>query len=138
MKSITKLSAILCAAAACVAWPVMAQTSSTPAATNTAPAAPRPARGTNSYRGTIASVDAASMTLTLKVGRNGTVESKVKVTSSTKIKKDGQAATFADAVEGARVSGQGKKNEDGVWTATTMNIVTKAPAPKAPAATKPQ
>ncbi len=138
MKSITKFSAVLLAAAVCAAWPAMAQPASTPATTNAAPATPRP-RPANAFRGIVASVDAATMTLTLKGGRGGTVETKVKVTSNTKIKKDGQAGTFSDAVEGVRVAGAGKKAEDGVWTATTLNISTKAPAPKAaPAAPKPQ
>ncbi len=133
MKSITKLSAILLAAATCAAWPAMAQTDSKPAATNAAPAAPRVQRATQ-FRGAIAGVDSASMTLTLK-GRNG--ETKVKVTSATKIKKDGQPGQFSDAVEGVRVAGSGKKGDDGVWTANTLNIMTKAAAPKAPSAAAP-
>jgi hypothetical protein len=132
MKSITKLSAILLAAAACAAWPVMAQTNSTPNTTNTAPAAPRPPKAM-SYHGVILSVDSTSMTLTLKA-RAG--ETKVKITSATKIRKDGQPAQFSDAAEGMRVSGSGKKGDDGIWTANTLNILTK-PAPKAPAAATP-
>jgi hypothetical protein len=81
------------------------------------------------FRGMISSVDAATMTLSLK-GRPGNPETKVKVTSNTKIRKDGQPGEFADAVEGVRVSGSGKKGDDGVWTANTLNIVTKAPGPK--------
>jgi hypothetical protein len=41
--------------------------------------------------------------LTLK-GRAGSPDNKVKITSTTKIKKDGQPAQFSDAVEGVRVS----------------------------------
>jgi hypothetical protein len=132
MKSITKLSAVLLAAAVCAAWPAMAQTASTPAATNTAPATPKPARAPR-FVGTIASVDSAAMTLTLKA-RGSNPETKVKVTSTTKIFKDGQPAQFSDAVEGLRVSGGGKKDADGVWTATTLRIITKAQAPKSPPA----
>jgi hypothetical protein len=70
------------------------------------------------------------MILTLK-DRN--TETKVKITSTTRITKDRQPATFADAVEGLRVSGAGKKGDDGVWTATTLSIMT-APAPRPPPA----
>jgi hypothetical protein len=134
MKSITKLSVILCAAAACVAWPVLAQTSTTPPATNTAPATRPPRAGNPTYRGTISTIDAASMTLTLKARTN---EFKVKVTSTTKVFKDNAPAQFSDITTGLRVSGQGKKADDGSWTATTLRATT-APQPKAPAAAKPQ
>jgi hypothetical protein len=131
MKSIRKLSVILLAAAACAAWPAMAQ-DSTPPATNTAPA-PRPRRAANRFTGIITSIDSANMLLTLK-GR--TNETKVKITSTTKITKDRQPATFADAVEGLRVIGTGKKGDDNVWTATSVNISTVPPR-KPPAATPP-
>jgi hypothetical protein len=131
MKSITKLSAILLAAATCAAWPALAQDSTPPATTNTAPVAPRPPRPNNRYTGTIASIDTTNMILTLKVRNN---ETKVKVTSTTKITKDRQPATFADAVVGLRVMGSGKKGEDEVWTATTMNIMTRPRTPAPPPA----
>src|ERR1700678_3986210 len=128
MKTMRKLSAILLAAAVCAAWPAMAQPDSTPPATNT-PAPPRPRA--MQFRGTIASIDSTNMALTLK-GRPGNPETKVKVTHDTKIKKDGQPAEFSDAVEGLRVQGSGKKGDDGVWTANTLNILTKAPMPRTP------
>jgi hypothetical protein len=127
MKSIKKLSALLLAAATCAAWPAMAQDAAAPA-TNTAPAAPRPRIQTR-YSGIITSIDSTNMILTLKVRNNQT---KVKVTSTTRITKNRQPATFSDAVEGLRVSGSGKKGDDGVWTANTMSIIT-ATAPKPPA-----
>ena len=133
MKSTAKLSAILLAAATCLAWPVMAQTDSTPPATNTAPAAPRPPRAAG-FRGTVASVDAPTMVLKLKPLRGQTNETIVKVTSSTKIFKDGQPGEFSDAVEGVRVSGSGKKAVDGSWTANTLRIMTKPPTRKTPPA----
>jgi hypothetical protein len=70
------------------------------------------------------------MILTLKVRNN---EVKVKITSTTKITKDRQPATFSDAVEGLRVSGSGKKGDDGVWTANTLSIIS-TPAPRPPPA----
>jgi len=133
MKTIAKLSAILLAAAACAAWPAMAQQDSTPPATN-APAPPRPRAA--QFGGTITSVDSTNMTLSLR-GRAGNPETKVKITHDTKIKKDGQPGQFSDAVEGVRVRGSGKKGDDGVWMANTLNIMTKRPMakPAPPAAT---
>jgi uncharacterized protein YdeI (BOF family) len=132
MKSITKLSAILIAALACASLPAMAQ-DSTPGSTNTAPARPR-ARAAG-FRGKVSAVDTATMTLTLK-NRNGD-ETKVKVTSTTKITKDGDPGVFADAVEGVNVMGSGKKGDDGVWTANTLRITTKPPARRAPSTNAP-
>ena len=85
----------------------------------------------------IASVDTATMTVSLK-GRPGSPTTKVKLTHDTKIKKDGQPAQFTDLVEGLRISGSGKKGEDGVWTANTLNIRTAPPAASkaAPTTTK--
>ena len=130
MRTITKLTGVLLAAATLTVWPVMAQpTPSTPATTNAPPAKPR-----TEYRGTIASVDTATMTVSLK-GRPGSPTTKVKLTHDTKIKKDGQPAQFTDLVEGLRISGSGKKGEDGVWTANTLNIRTAPPATPKPAPT---
>jgi hypothetical protein len=131
MKTMKKLYAILLAAAVCAAWPALAQTAATPATTN-APA-PRPMRPPTRYQGTIASIDSTNMIVTLK-GRGTNPGTKVKLTSTTKITKDKEPAQFADVVAGVHVSGSGKKGEDGVWTATTFNVVTKPPAPRTPPA----
>ncbi len=130
MKSITKLSVILLAAAM-AAGTALAQTNSAPESTNTAPARPR-ARRAPPFRGTIASIDAATMTLTLK-GRTEAQQTKVKVTAATKIFKDRDPGTFTDALVGLRVSGSGKKGEDGVWVATVLRIRTTQPTPTPPA-----
>jgi hypothetical protein len=132
MKSITKLSAMLLAAAMFAALPAMAQTNVTAPSTNAA-AAPKPPRVPTRYGGVVASVDSTNMALTLKATAR-TPETKVKVTSATKIKKDNQPAEFSDVVAGLRVSGSGKKDEEGVWTATTLNITTKSAAAPKPAA----
>jgi hypothetical protein len=87
------------------------------------------------FSGVISSVDSTNMILMLKA-RNGGAETKVKVTSTTKIRKDGVPGQFTDAVEGVRIRGNGKKDDDGVWTANTLNITTKTPAP-APAPAPP-
>jgi hypothetical protein len=128
MKSITKLCLTLIAAAALTSLPAGAQNASTNASTNTAPA--RAAR-TPGFRGKISAVDSATMTLTLAAARGG-AETKVKIGSATKITKGREAATFADAAVGLNVNGQGKKGDDGVWTATTLRIAVP-PAPKAAA-----
>jgi hypothetical protein len=88
------------------------------------------------FRGTIASVDSTNMVLSLR-GRAGSPGTKVKVTHDTKIKKDGEPAQFSDAVEGVRVQGSGKKGDDGVWTANTLNINTKPRTPRTPPAATP-
>jgi hypothetical protein len=128
MKSITKLSLVVLTAMAFAAFPASAQSDST--STNTPPA-PR-MRTPPGFNGTITAVDATAMTLTLKA-RTGNVT--VKVTSDTKITKDREPGVFADAKEGLRVSGSGKKQDDGSWVATTLRISTKVPRP--PAATAP-
>jgi hypothetical protein len=135
MKTIAKLSAILLAAVVSAAWPAMAQPDTTTPSTN-APAAPKPARIPTRYGGMIASIDSTNMMLTLKATTRNP-ETKVKITSATRVRKDGQPAQFSDAMEGLRISGSGKKGEDGVWTATTLNIVTKPPGAKPPATAAP-
>jgi hypothetical protein len=125
MKSITKLSLVILTAIAFAALPANAQDSTS---TNTAPAAPRPRA--QRFGGTITAFDATAMTLTLK-GR--TAETTVKVSSETKITKDGEPAVFADAKEGMRVTGSGKKQDDGSWIASTLRISTKVPRPPTPA-----
>src|SRR5580700_8864092 len=134
MKTIAKLSAILLAVTLCAACPAHAQSAAAPTSPSTN-APPRPKA--TQYRGTITSVDTANMILSLK-GRPGNPETKVKVTHDTKIKKDNEPAQFSDAVEGLRVYGSGKKGDDGVWTANTLNITTKPAGPKPTPPASPQ
>ena len=137
MKTIKTLCALFLAGVAFAAQPVLAQTAPAPstnmAGTNATAKATRPR---TTYNGTVGSVDAATMTITLKATTRTPTETKVKVTSTTKIKKGTDAAQFSDVTAGMRISGSGKKGDDGVWTATTLNInVPKAVAPTpAPAA----
>ena len=111
------------------ALPAKAQSDST--TTNTAPA---PRMRAPTFSGTIKAVDATGMILTLK-GRTGDVT--VKVTSDTKVTKDREPAVFADAKEGLRASGSGKKQDDGSWIATTLRISTRPQRPPAAPATPP-
>jgi hypothetical protein len=131
MKLTTKICVILIAATAITFLPVSAQTTNTPATTNAAPAA---RKAVPSYRGKISAVDAAGMTLTV-TGRQG--EFKVKVSSKTRITKDGKPATFSDAAEGLAAFGQGKKDADNNWEATTLRLTTPKAAAPAPAAKAP-
>lgn len=130
MKSLTKLSLIILIAAVGAGSPAQAQSDSA-SSTNSAPPVHRRVRAPRFY-GTIESIDAAGMTLTLK-GR--TNETTVKITSTTKITKDGQPATFSDAAVGSRVAGSGKKEDDGTWVARTLII--RNPRPNAAATTPP-
>ncbi len=115
-KSITKLSLVLLTAAAFAAFPAHAQTE---APSTNAPAATRKAPN---FTGVISAVDATGMTITLKA-RTGDVT--VKVTSETKITKDREPAVFGDIKEGFRANGNGKKQADGSWVATSLRINTK-------------
>jgi hypothetical protein len=130
-KSITKLSLVLLTAAAFAAFPACAQSDAT--TTNAAPAAPR-ARAPG-FNGTISAIDATAMTITLKSNRPNIPDVTVKVTSDTRITKDRQPAVFGDAKEGLRVRGNGKKQDDGTWVATSISISTKVPRTPPPAAT---
>jgi len=122
MKSIKTLSLVLLTAMAFAAIPAMAQDSTT---TNTAPATPRRARP--AFTGTVSAIDATAMTLTLKA--RGDTTTTVKVNSETKITKQREPAVFGDIKEGDRVSGNGKKQDDGSYVATTVRIM----APRKPA-----
>jgi hypothetical protein len=130
MKTIAKFAAILLTAAACAAGPAPDQTNA-PASTN---GAMRPKPRGPTFNATITSVDSANMILSLR-GRPGSPDNKLKITSSTKIKKDGEPAQFSDALEGMRVRGAYTNSADGVWMATTLNIVTKPATPRAPPGT---
>jgi long-subunit fatty acid transport protein len=133
MKTMTKLAAILLAAAVSAACPAMAQDTTT-TQTN-APSKPVRPAGTR-FNGIIASIDSTNMIVTLKATARKP-EQKIKITSDTKIKKDTDPGEFKDAVVGMSVSGSCKKGDDGVITATTLIIRTKAPTPKPPPATAP-
>jgi hypothetical protein len=115
MKSITKICLILTAALALASLPANAQSTNT--ATNAAPASRQSARP--DYRGKISAVDSVNMILTV-TGKTG--DFKVKVTSKTRITKNRQPATFADAAEGSLISGRGTKDADGNWEATTLRL----------------
>jgi hypothetical protein len=128
MKSLAKVCLVLTTALTLAAFTAQAQTD----ATSTAPAKPAPAKTPmKRYFGTIASVDndAKTITVTLANGSSQTIH----IGSKSHIKKDGEAATLADAAAGQKVRGTDHKDDAGNWVANTVNI--GEPKPKAAAST---
>jgi hypothetical protein len=126
MKSIAKICLVVLTALSLTALTTNAQTNSTPAptGTNTPPMAkirPKP------YLGTIASVDATAKTITVTLASGATQV--IHVGSKSKIRKDGEPGTFADAVAGQKVRGSAHKDDSGDWVANT--VVIGEPKPKA-------
>ena len=72
--------------------------------------------------GKVAAVDTAAGTVT--VG-----QTTITITSTTKIKKQGQPATIADITVGENITGQYKKDEAGKLNATVINIGGKGEKP---------
>ena len=99
-----------------------------PAPTNPRP--PPPSRNRNPIVGKIASVDtdAKTFTVTLASGASQTIH----ITSRTRIRKDGQPATLADAAAGLKVSGTEREDDSGNWVANTVNIGEPKPNPPQP------
>jgi hypothetical protein len=130
MKSIAKYYLTLTAAAVIVSLPAQAQVTNNASTNNTitnsvdgSRRAVRPG-----FRGTVSSVDSDGMVVNLRT-RSG-VDFKVKVTSRTRITKDGQPATFSDIAEKLTLSGQGTKDAEGNWDATVLRIITRKPRPE--------
>ena len=138
MKSITKVCLALLASLTLTAVTASAQSDSTAAASTNAPAPVKPKARALHYMGKIASVDATAETLTITTTKG---ETKVlHIDSKTKIKKDGEAATLADATAGLRVMVSYHSNAAGDLVATTVNMGqhkkadASAAAPAAPTA----
>jgi hypothetical protein len=132
MKSIAKICLVLLTAVTMAALTTNAQTNSTESSTNTPPAAakPKPKR----YMGKIDSVDNDAKTITI-TSASGVTQT-IHISSKTRIKKDGEPATFADATVGEKVRGTERQDDAGNWTASTVNIgePKPKPAPAPPAA----
>jgi hypothetical protein len=127
MKSLAKACLVLLAALTLTAFTANAQTNSSSTSTNTPPAAkPRP----KPYAGTIASVDADAKTITVTLTKDGTSQT-LHVVAKTRIRKDGQPGTFADATVGAKVRGSAHKDDSGDWVANTVVIGEPKPKPAA-------
>ena len=76
-------------------------------------------RDTYPFNGKVASADKSAMTITLQGKEKSRV---IKVTSQTKIEKDGKPATFDDAKAGEAVRGSLKKDASGAEVATLVRI----------------
>jgi hypothetical protein len=134
MKSIARICFILVTALTMAAYSAHAQAdSSTSTTTNKAPAAPKPRAKRGS--GTIASVDSDAKTITFTLASGETQV--VKITSKTKLKKDGQAATLSDFAAGQKATFYSKKNDagDNEATSVTVGMAKKPAAASTPPAT---
>jgi hypothetical protein len=125
--TILKITALGLFAAAIIATPIAshAQDATTPAAATTAKKAKKTAAV--AYTGKVSAVDTNAMTLT--VGKHT-----LDINSETKITKNGQPATLADATVGETATGSYKKGTDGKLTATTVDYSTKVAKKKKAAA----
>ena len=111
--------------AAMVAAPALTRAADTAAAP--AESAPAKAKKNNpiAFSGKVTAIDTNAMTLT--VGKR-TFE----ITPETKITKDGQPATLADAMVGEKSGGAYKKDDGGKLNAMTINLGTKPAAVEKP------
>lgn len=79
--------------------------------------------------GNVTSVSGNSFVVQIKARKGQTAAVTVNTDSNTTFKKDGQAASLSDLASGQKVMVKGTKDAtSGVVTATSVNIVTKAPA----------
>lgn len=126
--TILKITALGLFAAAIVSTSMISRAQdATNAPANTAPAKKAKKTGSVAFTGKVSAVDTNAMTLT--VGKHT-----LDITSETKITKDGQPATLADATVGEKAMGSYKTGTDGKLTATTVDCSTKAAKKKKPAA----
>jgi hypothetical protein len=116
--SIMKICLALLAVISLMALSMKAQSTGTTSTNKPIEADPAPSPPLRlGYHGKISAVDTENMILTL-ASRTG--EFKVKISPMTRISKDRQSGTFADAVEGLEATGQGRKSADGTWDAATL------------------
>jgi hypothetical protein len=100
--------------------PALAGDTPAEAGRGTPPAATRPAKTRAfPFRGSITTIDRESGTLTLK-GKEKARQ--FRVTSGTRIIKDGQPATLADAKVGDEVGGQAQTTGEGIFEALSLRI----------------
>lgn len=85
------------------------------AAPTNAPAAKPKQPVAGPFNGKLAAVDKGAKTIT--VGKRT-----FRITPETRMRKDGQEATLADAVVGEKCSGYVKPTEDGGWIARSVNF----------------
>ena len=120
MKS-SLLKLALVAAALCAPVAVQAQT------TNTTPAAPAPDAATKPakvahtpYKGTVKSIDAASLVVTTAKG-----DLTLAIAPTTKVKVNKKTAKVTDITVGEKVTGSYTKDDTGAMTAASIHGSTK-------------
>jgi hypothetical protein len=86
-----------------------------------------------SFRGKLVAVDRNSMTITVETPEKRSL----KITSETRINKDGKPALLADGKIGEQIYGRAKKAADGIDEASVVNFGA-APTPVKPKAHKPK
>ena len=136
MKSIAKVCLAVVTALTLAAYTAHAQADSTPISTTSTnkPVSAKPKSRGKPYSGTIDSVDNDGKTITV-LSTSGTSKT-YKVTSKTRIKKDGEPATLADLSKGEKVRGVSHETDSGDLVASTVNVG-QMKKPSAPAATAP-
>jgi|SRR6185369_5645577 len=123
-KSILKITILSLFAAAIIAAPTIARaqvTTNSTAATTTGKKAKKTTLVV--FAGKVSVIDTNAMMLTVS-------KHMLDITSETKITKDGQPATLADATVGESANGTYRKESDGKLTAMTVNYTTKATGTK--------
>ena len=115
MKKQIALFAIVAVALITAPAAVKAQDKPTKKSETAESGAPTKKKGALPFHGKVSAVDAAAMTVTL-------TSQTFKISSETKILKEGKPATFADITVGEKISGQYKKDEAGKLDATVIHI----------------
>jgi len=119
MKS-SLLKLALVAAALCAPVVAQAQTTSTPAAMAPA-AATKPAKSDKTpYKGTVKSIDAASLVVTTAKG-----DLTLAIAPTTKVKVNKKVAKVTDITVGEKVTGSYTKDDTGALTAYSIHGSTK-------------
>jgi len=121
-KNIPRITLLALLTAALVALPALTRAQDSkpkPPASSDQTEPGKPKKHGVPFNGKVAAVDAKAMTLTV-----GTMV--IHVTADTKITKDGQPATLADAVVGEKVGGAYQKTDDGKLNATVVHFGAKA------------
>lgn len=139
MKSYAKGRLSILAALAVAAFAISAIAEPDSTGTNSSPEAPAmkvKSKGKFNLKpfiGTIASIDKDANTMVVTLNHGGSQTNHID--SKTKIRKEGQPGTLADAIVGEKVRGSAHKDDSGHWV---VNYVTIGDNKPKPAVTTPQ
>jgi hypothetical protein len=131
--SFAKICLVLLTAVIMAAFTTNAQTNSSETSTNMPPAKPK--LKSKRYAGKVDSVDSNVKTITF-TSASGVTQT-FHITSKTRIKNEGEPATFADVAAGLKIFGAEHKDDSGDWVATTVNIGEPKKKAAPPAASAP-